>query len=264
MIEISTDDRLQLFRVEQFPSTLPHAVFGRSGGVGLPPFDSLNLSSSVPDDPAAVTENRRRAYGTFGRTTETLVHAHLVHGNGVARVTQGNHGEVIPQIDALITDDVGCGLTMNFADCAPILIYDPVNHAIGLGHAGWAGTVADVPGGMVAAMVVAFGSDPAELLAAVGPCISSAVYEVGENVIEAVNRAFPDEAQTLLIRQPNRPRPHFDLPRANQINFNKAGVQQVELSGLCTGQRTDLFFSHRAEKGKTGRFGAVMILNDRG
>ena len=121
----------------------------------------------------------------------------------------------------------------------------------------------DVPGAMVTAMRAAFDSDPTELLGAVGPCISAAVYEVGQNVIDAVETAFPEHAAELLIEQPNGPRPHFDLPRANLINFQRAGVEQVELSHLCTGLRTDLFFSHRVEKGKTGRFGVVMILGEK-
>lgn len=166
-------------------------------------------------------------------------------------------------VDAYVTNDVGCGLTMNYADCAPIFVYDPVHHAIGLGHAGWMGTVADVPGAMVRTMQKAYGSNPADLLGGVGPCISAAVYEVGENVITAVQAAFPDDADQLLIPQPNEPRPHFDLPEANRINFLRAGVRQIELSGLCTGLRTDLFFSHRAEKGRTGRFGAIFILEPR-
>jgi YfiH family protein len=263
MVEILTDNGIRYFQFEQFLNGLQHGVVGREGGVGNIPFDSLNLSSSVPDNPTDVIENRKKAYGTFGRTTASLVHAHLIHDNHVARVTRDNQGEVIPQIDALITNDAGCGLTMNFADCAPILIYDPVKHAMGLGHAGWAGTVRDVPGSMVTAMQAAFDSDPADLLGAVGPCISVKVYEVGQNVIDAVSNAFPDHKDELLIPQPNGIRPHFDLPKANLINFQRAGVQQVELSNICTGSRTDLFFSHRAEKGKTGRFGVVMILEDK-
>ncbi len=260
MFETTCPNGIRYFRFETFPRDLKHGVLSRHGGVGRPPFDSLNLSSSVPDEQAVYEENRRLAYQEFDRTTDTLVHAHLIHKNHVARVTRSNHGEVMPQVDGLITNDPGCGLTMNYADCAPILVYDPINHAIGLGHAGWAGTVLDVPGALVASMQAAFGSDPAELLAGVGPCISSAVYEVGDNVIEAVKDAFPHHVENLLIPQVHGERPHFDLPQANLINFQRAGVQHIELSGLCTGTRTDLFFSHRAEKGKTGRFGVVMVL----
>lgn len=250
---------LPYFRFETFPKQLVHGVLTRQGGVGKAPFESLNLSSSVPDSEPDYTENRRRAYGTFEREIDTLVHAHLIHDRHVARVVKTNQGEVIPFVDGLITDDPGCGLTMNFADCAPILVVDPEKKAIGLGHAGWKGTVADLPGALVRAMQAAFDSNPETLIAAVGPCISAEIYEVGDNVIEAVHTSFPDEAASLLIPQPNGPRPHFDLPRANQINLERAGVGFVEQSRLCTAERTDLFFSHRAEKGKTGRFGVVMV-----
>lgn len=259
MIARNGETGVPYLRFETFPKTLAHGVLTRQGGVGKSPFDSLNLSSSVADQPTDIDTNRDRAYGTFARKTDTLVHAHLIHDRHIGRVTQANQGEVVPYVDGLITNDPGCGLTMNFADCAPILVCDPKKQAIGLGHAGWRGTVADLPGAMIRAMQAAFDSRPEDLLTAVGPCISSEIYEVGDEVINAVREAFPEEADQLLIPQPNGPRPHFDLPQANRINLERAGVHFVELSGLCTGSRTDLFFSHRAEKGKTGRFGVVMI-----
>jgi polyphenol oxidase len=236
-----------------------HAVFTRSGGVSPAPFDSLNLSVSVPDEKARVYANRRRAFGVYGRDNHTVVHAHLAHGAEVARVTQAHNGQHVGPVDGLITNEPGCGLTMNYADCAPILIYDPQRRAIGLGHAGWQGAVRDLPGALVRAMQAAFGSDPATLLAAVGPCIGPCCYEVGEAVITAVRQASP--APDALLIANNGPRPHFDLPEANRRNLQQAGVRQIEMAGLCTACRTDLFFSHRAEKGRTGRFGVIFILS---
>ncbi len=238
-----------------------HAVFTRQGGFSPAPFASLNLSVSVADEVERVYANRRRAYGLFGRDSDTVVHAHLVHGNAVTAVTQAQNGTWVPHSDGLITNEPGCALTMNFADCTPILLYDPVQHAIGLGHAGWQGAVKDLPGAMVRAMQQQFGSRPGDLIAAVGPCIGPCCYEVGEPVISAVRAAFTDN-QTLLLPVPNgrSARPHFDLPEANRRCLLRAGVQQVELSGCCTACRTDLFYSHRAEKGKTGRFGAMVVL----
>ncbi len=254
---------------------LNHAVFSRQGGVSAAPFRSLNLSVSVPDNKSDVYANRRRAYGLFGRDTDTVVHAHLVHGTAVAQVTQADNGTWLPHSDALITNEPGCALTMNYADCAPILLYDPVRRAIGLGHAGWRGTVADVPGAMVAAMAAEFGSDPGDLLAAVGPSIGPCCYEVGQDVIDAVGAAF-DNPATLLpypVTEVATPatavntlsgerRPHFDLPEANRRQLAAAGVaaDRIELADLCTACRTDLFFSHRAENGRTGRFGALLML----
>lgn len=239
---------------------IQHAIFTRRGGVSAPPFAALNMSVSVADAEANVMANRARAYGLFGRTQQTVVHAHLVHGRSVARVTQRDNGVYTPRVDGLITNEPGCALTMNFADCAPIFLYDPQRQAIGLGHAGWKGAVIDLPGAMVQAMVREFGSDPAALLAGIGPCISAARYEVGEPVITAVRRAFPDAGDLLLYLNGNGARPHFDLAEANRRNLLRAGVRQIEMSGLCTAARTDLFFSHRAENGRTGRFGAIFIL----
>lgn len=236
-----------------------HAVYTRQGGVSPAPFSSLNLSVSVPDDKDNVYANRRRAYGLFGRDTDSVVHAHLVHGNDVARVTRDNDGSWLPHVDGIITDQPGCALTMNFADCAPVLLVDPRNKAIGIGHAGWKGAVVDLPGAMVRAMQIAFGSDPQTLIGAVGPCIGPCCYEVGDEVISAVHDAF-DEGGSLLHER-GGPRPYFDLPDANRRNLLRAGVQQVELSGLCTGCRTDLFYSHRVEKGRTGRFGVMLMLS---
>lgn len=242
---------------------LAHAILGRHGGISPAPFASLNLSSAVRDEPAHYEENRRRAYGVLGRTVDTLVHAHLVHGAEVAQVGTADHGRAMPRVDGLITNEIGCGLTMNYADCAPILVYDPQHHAIGLGHAGWGGTVADVPGALVRAMQAAFGSKPEALLGAIGPCISAAVYEVDEPVISAVRRAFPDHTTELLIPQAGGSRPHFDLRRANQLNFARAGVEDVVIAPFCTAQNNDLFFSHRAELGQTGRFGVIVTLEKR-
>ncbi len=238
-----------------------HAVFSRQGGVSPAPFDSLNLSVSVPDEKSRVYANRRRAYGLYGRDTATVVHSSLVHGNNVQRVDSGDNGRWRPDTDAIITDENGCALTMNYADCAPIFLYDPIHGAIGLGHSGWQGTVKDVPGAMVSAMRQEFGSNPADLLAGIGPCIGVCCYEVDEPLVGQVRAAF-DTHQQLLIPQPNTHRPHFDLALANAHNFARAGVTQIEQSGLCTACRTDLFFSHRAEHGKTGRFGTIFILGE--
>lgn len=239
---------------------IQHAVFTRQGGVSPEPFKSLNLSVSVPDEKARVYANRRRAYGLFGRDTDTVVHAHLVHGNTVAHVTQADNGTWLSHVDGLISNEPNCALTMNYADCTPIFIYDPIQHAIGLGHAGWQGTVKDVPGEMVRAMQAEFGSDPVTLWAGVGPCIGPCCYEVGEPVISQVQAAFENPEMLLLYANGPESRPHFDLPAANRINLLRAGVTQIEMSGFCTACRTDLFFSHRAEKGKTGRFGTIFVL----
>lgn len=253
------ENGVPFWQFSTFPTGQHHAIFTRLGGVSPAPFDSLNLSSSVSDQAENLQINRQRAYGSMGYQTETLVHAHLTHGAEVQRVTTAQNGQLAGKVDGLITNQPGCGLTMNFADCAPILIYDPVHQAIGLGHAGWQGAVKDLPGALVRAMVAEFASEPTELIAGIGPCIGPCCYEVGEPVTSAVHSAF-STADQLLLFTPNRPRPHFNLPEANRHNLQRAGVQQIEVAHLCTACRVDLFFSHRAEKGKTGRFGVLFAL----
>jgi len=237
-----------------------HAVFTRQGGVSRPPFESLNLSISVPDKADNVYANRALAYGSHGRDNDSLVHAHLIHGADVAVVDRECHGQYVGPVDGLITDEPGCGLTMNYADCAPIFLYDPEHKAIGLGHAGWKGAIHDLPGALVRAMGQAFGSRAADLIAAIGPVIDAGCYEVGEPVVSAVRDAFGASNELLRPVSGESDKRYFDLPGANAQRLANAGVNQIELSGLCTACRTDLFFSHRAERGQTGRFGALFIL----
>ncbi|MGH2538534.1 MAG: peptidoglycan editing factor PgeF [Candidatus Promineifilaceae bacterium] len=254
---------LPFLHFESLPATgrLRHAVFTRQGGVSPAPFASLNLSASVTDSRPNVAANRERAYASHGRSQASLVHAHLVHGARVARVGRAEYGRHVGPADGLITAESGCGLTMNFADCAPIFLYDPVRGAIGLGHAGWRGALADLPGSLVRAMARAFGSRPAELLAAVGPCIGACCYEVGAEVLEAAAAAFGGLDGLCRPAGVNgRTKGWFDLPAANRRRLLEAGVGQVELAGLCTACNLDLFFSHRAEGGRTGRFGALLTL----
>lgn len=258
----ATRDQIPFLRFDSIPGNgkVQHAVFTRRGGISRAPFDTLNLSMSVPDLEENVSANRARAYGSHGRTAHSLAQAHLTHGAEVAAVGRAHHGQYVGPVDALITDEPGCGLAMNFADCAAIFLYDPIKGAIGLGHAGWKGAIGDLPGSMVRAMVRAFGCRPAELLAAVGPAIGPCCYEVGEPVISAVTGAFPG-AEHLLRRVDGKgDKRFFDLPAANERRLEASGVRHIEQSGLCTACRTDLFFSHRAENGRTGRFGTIFIL----
>jgi hypothetical protein len=143
-----TADQIPYLRFTSIPANgrVRHAVFTRRGGVSQVPFDTLNLSLSVPDTEENVSANRARAYGSHGRGIRSLAQAHLTHGAGVAMVGHAHHGQYVGPVDGLITDEPGCGLAMNYADCAPIFLYDPRKKAIGLGHAGWKGAISDLPG----------------------------------------------------------------------------------------------------------------------
>jgi len=172
-------------------------------------------------------------------------------------------GGMLDKADGIITDTPGLPLTQRYADCTPLIVYDPRRHAAGLGHAGWRGTVAGMAAALVQAMTASFGSDPGELVAVVGPAIGPCCYEVGPEVVDAARAAFP-ATDTLLTKPANgangAAQPHFDLWAANRWQLQQAGVGQIEVAGICTRCQRGTFFSHRGDGPVTGRFGAVVML----
>ena len=236
-----------------------HAVFTRHGGASAGPYASLNLSRSVGDDPEAVAENNRRTLGALGYRREQAVTAWLVHGRDVAVVTRADLGREPRRVDAIVTRERGLPLSMRFADCVPIVLYDPAQQAIGVAHAGWRGAALNVAEAMVRAMIDAFGSEPRRMWAGLGPAIGVEQYEVSPEVAAQVGAACPPGAR---LTQPGRNgRPHLDLAAAIIAQLQAAGVGAIEASGLCTASNTREWFSHRAENGRTGRFGLVVALN---
>jgi hypothetical protein len=239
-------------------STVYHGVFTRLGGVSRAPFESLNLSRSVGDDIEAVQENTRRMLAIFDATADRAVTAWLVHGKAVAVVDRNDAGGYRNHTDAIITNDRSISLVMRFADCAPIVFYDPKQHALGIAHAGWRGVAANIAQETVTAMQAAFQSEPSELWAGIGPCISVDRYRVGPEVIEAVRAACPPDSP-IVQSQPDGSM-HLDLNAALEAQLRACGVNEIEVSNLCTATNTQEWFSHRAENGKTGRFGVVLGL----
>jgi hypothetical protein len=237
---------------------LYHGAFTRLGGVSQAPFESLNLARSVGDDVHIVQENNRRMLGAFGMTPERATTVWLVHGKQVALMTHADAGTYRQGFDALITRERGLALTMRFADCVPIVFFDPVQRAIGLAHAGWRGVAEDVIAATVAALHDNFGSQPRDLWAGIGPCIGAARYRVGQDVIDLVAPACPPRTP-IVQRQPDGAL-HLDLNAAVAAQLRACGVEQIEDAAICTASNTAEWFSHRAENGKTGRFGVVIGL----
>jgi len=237
-----------------------HGVFTRLGGVSLSPYDALNVGHFIGDDYQAVEANHYLICQALGISRGDVATAHQVHGSQVALVGPEDRGRVIPATDALITDTPGVALMLRFADCLPILLYDPVRRAIGLAHAGWKGTIGGIAAKTASAMMEACGSRPADIVAGLGPCIGPCCYQVGSEVIELVKANF-NHWQGLLRPQGDGS-VNFDLWEANRRPLAELGVEEIEVIRLCTAYRTDEFFSHRAEGGRTGRF--AVILGKRG
>lgn len=238
---------------------LIHGVFTRLGGVSAEPWASLNLGGTVGDDPAVVRENHRRVYAALGLDGERACTVWQVHSADTV-VVRGRvpQRRWLARADGMITDQPRLPLTMRFADCSPILLYDPVRHVAGIVHAGWRGAVRDAAGSAVRAMCAAFGCHPGDIQAGIGPSIGPDRYQVGEEVVAAVREAFG--AVDGLLRRADDGSTYLDLWLANRLALERAGVGQIEVAGICTATRTDEFYSHRAERGRTGRFGAVIAL----
>jgi len=249
-------------------SGLMHFVATRTGGVSQPPFHGLNLAFHVGDDPARVLHNRRALCAPLGLSPEALVVGNQVHGDGVAVVDERCRGRgafgdetAIEATDAMVTRTPGLCLVVLTADCVPIVLYDPVRSAVGVVHAGWRGTVRGITGKAVQAMVDAFGTAPADLLAGVGPSIGPCCYQVGADVLEQV-AAAPWADANLISERTADGRGNLNLWEANRRQLVLAGVPpgSVEVGSLCTRCRADLFFSVRHDGATTGRFATGAML----
>ena len=257
----SQQNGLRYYTFEIFPETISQAVFTRQGGVSPRPWDSLNVGGSIGDDINHVRENRIRSFKALGRALESIHDVWQVHSADVVYADAPRPLDTPYQkADILLTDNPQVTLFMRFADCTPVLLYDPKKQAIGIVHSGWLGTVRGAVRTAVEAMQERYASNPADILAAIGPAIGPDHYEVGADVIAQVKQAFDSDADSLL--EAHGESVHFDLWRANQILLAKAGVKQIEIAGICTACHTDDWFSHRGEKGKTGRFGALIALSN--
>jgi len=243
----------------RYPQVL-HAIFTRIGGKSSEPFYSLNVGQWVGDEPMAVQANHDLIFQALGIQPGQVVTAHQVHGARVAIAEAAQQGTIIPATDSLISQRRGVALLLRFADCLPLMLYDPQRQAIALAHVGWRGCLAGVVVNTLAKMRRVFGCEPRDVLAGLGPAIGPCCYEVGPDVITGVEQALGGNSG-LLLTQPDGTT-HLNLPAAVRQQLQKAGVQKTEDSGLCTHCHTTEFFSHRAEKGRTGRFAAILALRE--
>jgi len=259
----SQQNGLRYYTFDIFPENITQAVFTRQGGVSPRPWDSLNVGGSIGDDLTHVRENRIRSFKALDRAPESIHDVWQVHSADVVYADVPRPLDTPYQkADIMLTDNPQVTLFMRFADCTPILLYDPQKQGIGIVHSGWLGTVRGAVREAVEAMQERYASNPADILAAIGPAIGPDHYEIKEDVIVQVQEAFNSDSTALL--KTHEGNVHFDLWKANEILLKNAGVKQIEVCGLCTACHTNDWFSHRGEKGKTGRFGALIALEKRG
>lgn len=269
-----------------------HLFSTREGGVSEGVYASMNLSYTRGDEREAVDENYRRIAACLNSSTADMVCSDQTHTDHIRLVTAADRGKGVTRpkdyrdVDGLITQEKGIVLCTFFADCVPLFFVDPVRKAIGLSHSGWRGTVQKIGKKTVEEMSKAFGTDPGDVYAAIGPSICQDCYEVSEDVIEEFRKAFPEtcgeegsegengirnsssrsetrkRAEGSLWFQTKPGKYQLDLWEANRQVMLEAGIpaSQIEVTDLCTCCNQDLLFSHRASRGKRGNLGAFMKL----
>lgn len=260
---------IEYYTISSFEETglVIHGFSGKSGGVSDGAYNSLNLSILTEDKLEHVLENRRRFARVLGIDPASLVGAHQVHRDTIYKVTLKDKGRgafdpesVIPATDALMTNEPGLALTAFFADCVPVFFLDPVKKVIALAHAGWKGTVAKIAAKTVKALAEAYGTEPQDLLVAIGPSIGPCHYEVDRPVIEKVKEAFPEYWESLITGLKEDGHAQLNLWQANFYQLVDTGVlpENITLAEVCTYCHQDRLFSHRG--GMAGRQAAIIML----
>ena len=245
-----------------------HCFTTRLGGVSKGDCATMNLSFSRGDDPDCVFENFHRIACALGVSEQEFVFTDQTHTKNVRLVTGADKGKGLTKerdftdVDALVTGEPGIVLSAFFADCVPLYFVDPVHRAIGLGHSGWRGTVMRIGQSIIETMQKEFGTDPKDLVCAVGPSICRDCYEVGTDVAEAFCDSFAARRGEILKPGKEDGKYMLDLWQANRIVLTEAGVkdERIAVTNLCTCCNGSVLFSHRASNGRRGNMGAFLAL----
>lgn len=250
-------------------SSVNHAFSTRLGGVSQNEYTSLNLNFGRGDSDENVRENFRRFCTAAGFDFSTLVASSQDHRTFIRRVGAAHRGmgfgkpKDIKSVDGLITNENDVTLVTYYADCVPLFFFDPEKHAIGLAHAGWRGTVAQMGRKMAEAMSQEFGCRPCDLLAAVGPSIGSCCFEVDAPVYREFAKLSELRPQEFIVNKDDD-KYMIDLWEANRRILLQAGLREehISVAGLCTKCNSDWLFSHRASGGKRGGLAAMICLTE--
>ena len=244
------------------PGFVTHAFCTRRGGVSRGPCNNLNVGDHVEDGEENVLQNLNLVQEIFAIPDGRLILLKQVHGDQVRVLdSDGPLPEGLPESDGLVTDRPGVALGIRTADCVPVLFADRARRVIGAAHAGWRGTALGIAVRMVETFAGRFSSRPEDILAVIGPAIGPCCYQVDAPVFAAFS-ATPG-AERFFRRCPEKDRWMVDLALANRLQIRETGVpsENIFSAGLCTACRQELFFSHRAAGGHTGRQISLIMLN---
>ena len=242
----------------------------RLGGVSEGCYSSLNLSFSRGDDPEKVLENFKRMGASMGISVEDMVLSRQTHTTNVRVITEKDRGKGIVReqdytdVDGMVTNVPGICLVTSYADCVPLYFVDPVKKVIGLSHSGWRGTVGKIGKNTVELMKEKFGSDPKDILAAVGPSVCMDCYEVSEDVIDQFRDDFEKKNWPELFYQKANGKYQLNLWKANEQIFLESGIlpEHMAITNLCTHCNSKILYSHRAMGNERGNLCAFLALKD--
>ncbi|MDQ0339237.1 YfiH family protein [Caldalkalibacillus uzonensis] len=272
--EVLTRSAEHLLIPTQWYKDYPWLIAGfttRKQGVSRLPFASFNCALHVGDNEQDVMTNRQRLVERLGMSLEDMVCGEQVHGAELYYVKPGDKGRgsrgsdsAIPGVDGLYTDYPSILLTSFYADCVPLYLIDVRLKVVGLAHAGWRGTVAEIGPKMVKRWQAQFGSRPEEIKVLIGPAIGGCCYEVDDRVINALGSMMPRLSEGV-IRDKEGGKYMLDLKQINYDLLIHTGIpgSNIDISQWCTSCRPDLFFSYRKEQGRTGRMASFIAIRQK-
>lgn len=239
----------------------------RMGGVSRGRYASMNMSFSNGDDRENVLKNFKILCRSAGLDYSRLVFSHQTHTVNLRCVTEDDAGKGIVKtrdyedIDGLLTNVRGIGLVTQFADCVPLLFYDPVKRVVAASHAGWRGTFGEIGRLIVEKMVEQYGCRTENILAAIAPSICKNCYEVDEPLYKAA-AGIPYLPLDEVIKKKEDGKYMLDLWECNRRILIHAGIlpKNITVTDLCTNCNSHIFHSHRATKGQRGNLAAIIAL----
>ncbi len=239
----------------------------RMGGVSKGRYASMNMSTTNGDDISLVKENYSIICSAIGIEPKNLVLSHQTHTDNIRTIHSSDKGKGIfcerdyNDVDGLITNIPKIALVTQFADCTPLLFFDPVKNVIANVHSGWRGTVKQIGAKAVKRMTEEFGSNPSDIIAAIGPCIGKCCYEVDTPVYSEFEKVAGLDLSAIFT-QKNDDKYMLDLWEANRQILISAGVkpENIDVTDLCTHCHSEYFHSHRATGGMRGNLAAIISL----
>ena len=251
-------------------NAVTHGFSTRLGGISTGPFSTMNVSLSRGDSPEAVTENYRRLGQAIGFDPHRIVSSSQTHTVNIRTVDWSDCGKGFDKekdyhdVDGLVTNIPGMVLTTFYADCVPLLLFDPIKKAIGAAHSGWRGTVHKIGVEIVRRMVEIYDCDTKDIITAIGPSICQDCYEVSQEVIDQVKEAYASHLWPQLFYPTIPGKYQLNLWEACRENFLEAGIlpEHISVPDICTCCNPELLYSHRVMGEKRGNFAAFLMLKN--